>query len=262
MNTTDSPDLSAVIITLNEEKNLPLCLRSLPRGAEIVVLDSGSSDRTREIAAEFGARVETRAFTDYADQKNAAIALASRTWILSVDADECLDDELRRAVLEVSSRGSRVRENGFRVKRHLIFLGRRLRFGRSTDRPLRLFKRGRGRFESRIHEKVVLDAGPTGLLAGRLAHDSYASMSDYFHTFNIYTSRVAENRFAKRAMASPGPWHVLRPWWEFVSRYFLLLGFLDGYPGYCYALFAGFYAYVKSVKLKELSGEFNRRHEP
>jgi glycosyltransferase involved in cell wall biosynthesis len=248
---TDRPDLTVVLITLNEERNLRACLHSLPRGAEIVVLDSGSTDRTRKIATEFGARVETRPFTDYADQKNAAVALATRSWILSVDADEFLDEELRKSILEVVHPGSRRPEIGFRVRRHLVFMGRHMRFGKTKDRPLRLFRRGGGRFESRIHEKLVVAPGATGILAGRLAHRSYEDVSDYFERFNLYTSRIAEDRFAKRGMVPPGPWHVLRPWGEFLTRYFLMLGFLDGYPGYCYAMFSSFYSYVKSVKLRE-----------
>lgn len=247
----DRPDLSVVIITLNEEKRLPLCLQSLPRGAEIVVLDSGSTDRTLEIASRFGARVETRPFTDYSEQKNAAIALASRTWILSIDADEVLDETLRNSILEVSRPDAGTRENGFRVRRHLIFMGRTMRFGKTSDRPLRLFRKGQGRFTSPIHEKLVLESGSTGHLAGRMAHDSYTSITDYFQRFNRYTSRVADNHIDRRGMTRPGALHVLRPWGEFLKRYLLLLGFLDGYPGYCYALFSSSYAFVKYVKIRE-----------
>ena len=249
------PDLSVVIITLNEEKRLPLCLQSLPRGAEIVVLDSGSTDRTREVATRFGAQVETRPFTDYADQKNAAIALASRNWILSIDADELLDETLRNSILDVSRPEAGTQENGFRVRRRLVFMGRTMRFGKTSDRPLRLFRKGRGRFTSPIHEKLVLESGSTGLLAGRMAHHSYESITDYFHRFNRYTSRVAAYHVERRGPARPGALHVVRPWGEFLKRYVLLLGFLDGYPGYCYALFSSFYAYVKYVKIRERSME-------
>ncbi len=244
-------DLSVVIITLNEERRLPRCLESLPRGAEIVVLDSGSTDGTRAIAAASGARVETRPFTDYADQKNAAVALAERGWILSIDADEALDDTLRDAIRDVSQPGSRVRETAFRVRRRLVFMGRAMRFGKTGDRPLRLFRRGGGRFESPIHERLVLDGGSTGVLPGRLDHCSYENIADYFQRFNSYTSRVAENHLDRRGPARPGPFHVIRPWAEFIKRYFFLLGFLDGYPGYCYALFSSFYSYVKSAKIRE-----------
>jgi len=244
----DASQLSVVLITLDEEKRLPACLRSLPRGSEVVVLDSGSKDRTAALAREAGARVETRAFTDYADQKNAALALATRPWVLSLDADEVLSPELRDSILAAikSPNGTA----GFRVHRRLHFMGRQLRYGKASDHPVRLIARGKGRFSSAIHERLEVD-GPLADLPGELAHYSYDDLSDYFTRFNNYTTRIAENHFRQGKAMPPGPLHVLRPWSEFVVRYFLRLGFLDGYPGYTYALLSSFYTYVKYAKLRE-----------
>src|SRR5688572_9236853 len=100
---SDFLDLSVVVITLNEEKHLKNCLQSLPQGSEVVVLDSGSSDQTVAIARSFGARVEQRPFTTYSEQKNAALALATRGWVFSIDADEVMDASLREALMQVVS---------------------------------------------------------------------------------------------------------------------------------------------------------------
>ncbi len=247
----DASNLSIAIITLNEEKRIKQCLQSLPRGSEVCVLDSGSTDGTRSLAESLGARVETRKFTNYAEQKNAAIAMTKRPWVLSLDADEVLDLTLRDAVRDVCGQ-TNVAEAGFKVRRKLIFMGRQLRFGKSSDEPLRLFRRDLGRFDSEIHERVVLKSGSVGVLPGELLHYSYDDLTDYFGRFNDYTTRVAVNH---KRLGRPMPYlplHLLRPWSEFVSRYVFRLGILDGYPGYTYALLSSLYTYVKYAKLKEL----------
>jgi glycosyltransferase involved in cell wall biosynthesis len=251
-------NLSVVIITLNEEARIAACLDSLPPGAEIVVLDSGSTDRTVAIAQERGARVEFRAFTNYGEQKNAAIALASRTWVLSLDADEVLTPELCRSIAFVTQEGASSFA-GYFLSRKLIFMGRKLRFGKSSDHPLRLFKRGQGQFRSAIHESIDLGSQPIGNLQGELLHYSYADLSDYFARFNVYTSRIAENHSIQGKAQPPLMFHVLRPWAEFFSRYVLRLGFLDGYPGYTYALISSMYTYVKYAKLRELVQNSRKR---
>ncbi len=214
-------------------------------------MDSGSTDGTAELAKSLGARVETRPFSNFADQKNAAVALATRPWVLSLDADEILSADLQQDIARVTSDPT-TKESAFKLCRRLVFLGRKLRFGKSTDRPLRLFRRDLGTFKSEIHEQVVLREGATGQLNGELLHYSYDDLTDYFGRFNVYTSRVAENHRRLGHSMPPGLFHVLRPWTEFFSRYFLRLGFLDGYPGYTYALISSVYTYVKYAKLKEL----------
>jgi glycosyltransferase involved in cell wall biosynthesis len=243
--------LSVVVITLNEERRLRACLKSLPQGAEVVVLDSGSTDGTARIAAECGARVEARTFTNHAEQKNHALSLATRPWVFSLDADEVLDEGLRRSLVEAVGRQGG--PSAFRVRRRLVFLGRRMRFGKTADRPVRLFRKGSGRFESDIHERFVLaDGGPMGCLEGELEHFSYEDLSDYFARFNSYTSLIAKNHRRNGRRRPLVAALALRPWGEFVGRYFLRLGFLDGYAGYVYALLSSFYTFVKYAKLREL----------
>lgn len=252
-------DLSVVVITLNEQNRLGRCLSSLPPGVEINVLDSGSVDGTLEVAKGFGAKTETRPFDNYASQKNAALAMATRPWTLSLDADEVLTPELARELAEfVSSGEAKVaagRGEAFRLKRRLCFMGRTMRFGKTADNPVRLFPTGSGKFQFDIHERFQPRDGTVGLArfahGSFIVHHSYEDLSDYFDKFNRYTSRMAGIRANKRPGATLFTAHVLRPFAEFISRYFLRLGFLDGYPGYCYALLSSLYAFVKYAKAFE-----------
>jgi glycosyltransferase involved in cell wall biosynthesis len=255
--TSRDPDLSITIVTLNEERNLDRCISSLPPGAEIIVLDSGSTDKTKAIAARHGAKVFERAFTNYAEQHNAACALAGRGWILSIDADEEMDEDLRRAVLEAVAQPFDAKSPGavsaWRIDRRLVFMGRLMRWGKTADQPIRMFRRELGRFVGEVHEVVQVEVGRTTALGrGQLHHYSYADLSDYFQRFNRYTSMIADkHRGAGRDSVSTFL-HVIRPWFEFLYRYIIRLGFLDGYPGYCYALLSSIYAFVKYAKLREL----------
>lgn len=231
------------------------CLRSLPPGCEIIVLDSNSTDRTEQIALQHGAAFHKRVFTDYADQKNAAVALAKRSWILSIDADEELDGALRDAICGVvtgTNTGGHA-PHAYYLPRRLVFMDQVMRFGKTSDWPLRLVRRGAGKFEGTVHEQIKLPAGARieRLNRGALMHHSYENLTDYFSKFNRYTSQVAA-RNSSSGRAVPFVSLALRPWGEFVGRYFLRLGFLDGYPGYCYALLSSFYTFVKHAKLREL----------
>lgn len=242
-------DLSVVIIAFNEEDQLPRCLKSLPLGVEIIVLDSMSEDRTAEIATSFGALVYQRPFTNFAEQKNAALGYGTRKWVLALDADEELSPELTRALPAVIQRND---ATAYRIDRRLIFMGRKMRFGKTKDRPLRLFLRGAGHYKGSIHEEYVPREGKTLFLKNHvLWHYSYKNLSDYFTRFNRYTSAIAE----QHAEGGKNPsflGHILRPWLEFFSRYVLRFGFLDGYPGYTYALNSSLYAYTKYAKLFEM----------
>lgn len=243
-------DLSIIIITKNEEKRLSKCIASLPEGAEIIVVDSGSSDRTQEIARDSGALVLERVFDNYASQKNFALSKASREWVLSIDADEILNPALRTEIIEKTKCDS-AEHDVYRVKRQLVFQGRAMRFGKTIDYPHRLFKRNSASFSGAVHEKLVgNNLRIARLTEGVLLHFSYENLEDYFLRFNRYTTMVAgENYRKKRKLRILDP---MRFWVEFLVRYFIRLGFLDGYPGYCYALVSSFYGFIKHAKLREI----------
>ena len=275
-------NLSVVIITLNEEANLGRTLESVkPLVAdgkgEIIVVDSGSTDRTLEIAKSFGAKVFVEEWKGYAAQKNSAIDKATGDWILSLDADEEVDSELieaagchdEKALPGIGSRewcltmgqagqGQEFLEGrpvGFVIRRKNYFMGRWIRHGGFWPDPkVRLFRRGSGRFEDRaVHEDVRVD-GPTKLIqCGSLVHHSYPTLSDYIDHMNRYSSLGAE------MVASQGNVRfsiiniVLRPLATFVYNYFFRLGFLDGREGLLLHLYHAVYVSWKYAKAWELS---------
>lgn len=245
-------DLSIVIITLNEEANLPECLGSLPEGAEVIIVDSHSTDATVDIAQSRGAKVQLRVFDSYDQQKNYAMSLATKSWILSIDADEVLSAGLCGALERIVNSSNTAKISSYRISRRLVFMGKELRWGKTRDKPIRLMKKGSGHFEGAIHETMVVDKNSLSLVKeGYIQHHSYKDLTDYFDRFNRYTTRVARDHLDR---AKEVHWmnHLLRPWVEFFLRYFIRLGFLDGYPGYVYALNSSLYAFTKYSKLIEM----------
>lgn len=248
--------ISAVMITFNAQANLRQVLSALSFASEIVVVDSGSTDRTVEICREFGARVFTRGWSGYGAQKNFAIEQASHPWILSIDADEVVSPELAR---EISALEENTPYAGFRIPRLNHYFGRLLYHGgQYPDLQLRLFSTGRGRYNYRpVHESVELE-GPVGLLSGVILHYSYETISDYFEKFERYTSLEAERLLAAGERPSAlrlAQQMFLRPCWKFLWRYFFKLGFLDSTAGLLAALFNSFTMIVSYAKCWEKAGE-------
>lgn len=246
-------DLSIVIITLNEEINLPGLLATVPKLAETIVLDSGSTDKTTAIAKDFGARIEFRAFDNYASQKNYAMSLSTRGWTLLLDADEVPDANLWHAIGGVINKPAK-EEVAFALRRRLVFLGRKMRFGRTCDKVVRLFKSHSAAYQNEIHEKLVIAPDVrVNSLDGILWHQSYHDLEDYFSKFNRYTSMMATTRW-KDARVKPSVLIIAtRLPLDFLIRYVVKLGFLDGWPGFLWASLSSFYSFVKYAKLKEIS---------
>ena len=280
-----SQSLSIVIITHNEEHNLPRTLASVAElvkqtSGEIIVLDSGSTDRTLEVAKSLGAKVFLEEWKGYAPQKNSAIDKASRDWILSLDADEEVDAELAhqiRAVLDGDwtqvagdgqnaesqtevARGKRPEVHGFWLARRNYFLGRWIRHGGFyPDRKLRLFRRGYGEFQpSPVHETVKV-SGPTyKLRRGTLFHHAYPSLQSYIGHMNRYSTLGAEAAMTERRHGF-SLWNIaVRPWATFIYNYFLRLGFLDGKEGLLLHLYHAVYVSWKYAKAWEFSESSHR----
>lgn len=246
-----SHSLSVFLIVHNEERHLADCLASVAdlvgkACGEIVVLDDGSQDSTVEIARRAGARVEFRPFDDFGHQKQAALDMTTGEWVLSIDADEQVTPQLASEIVAVVS-GSGTAD-GYWMRRELIYLGARLRFGGTGgDWVLRLARRSRVRFQLLpIHEHMIVN-GRTARLRGSLRHVKYRTLAEHVAQLDRYTQMVADDKRARGKTFAP--WHLLRIPLEIWSRLILRLGLLDGRPGIIWAAMAGFYSFLKYAKI-------------
>lgn len=255
------PGLSACIIAMNEEDRIGECLDSLAFCDEIVVVDSHSADRTREIAAGRGARVLERDWPGHVAQKEFAIRAAAHDWVLCVDADERVSAPLR---VEIEG----LRDAGFpahaawKCRRLSSYFGRWMHRGAwSPDWQLRLFDRRRGRWGgSDPHDHVVTE-GPVGVLEGRLLHHPYRDLAEHLRTIDRYTTTMAQGLHARGVRAGSLDL-VLRPAARFLRAYVLKLGFLEGWRGFLQACLAAHYGRMKYAKLLELQGGEETRRRP
>ena len=247
----DCLSLSVVIITLNEEANLARTLASVAWADEIVVLDSGSTDRTREVAESFHAKFFVEPWKGFAAQKNSALAKATGDWILSLDADEEVEPALAEEIRAVLAANPSVA--GFWIPRKNFFLGRWIKHGGFYPDPkLRLFRRGAGQFEDRlVHEDMRLD-GTTASLKNNLLHHAYPTLENYIEHMNRYSSLGAKMAVEKRPRGFSLIDIVVRPKLTFLYNYILRLGFLDGREGLLLHAYHATYVSWKYAKAWEI----------
>jgi glycosyltransferase involved in cell wall biosynthesis len=249
--------LSVVLITQNEERNLPRTLESVmplvrDGKGEIIVVDSGSTDRTVEIAQFHGAKVFVEAWKGFAAQKNSAMDKASMDWVLQLDADEPLEPELAGEMETVLKAGSG--SCGFWIPRKNFFLGRWIKHGGFYPDPkLRLVRRGAGRFEEYGAHPTMKVNGPTGRLSHALVHNAYPTLRGYIDHMNSYSSMGAEVAVAKGRQGFSFSDIVIRPTLTFIYNYFIRLGFLDGREGLLLHLYHSVYVSWKYAKAWERS---------
>ena len=265
--------LSVVIVTFNEEANIGRTLASVQglvvdSKGEIIVVDSGSTDHTTEVAKSFGAKVFVEEWKGFAAQKNSAIDKATGEWILSLDADEEVSPGMREFIL-LALFGKRQPEfadfqGGMVFSRRNCFLGRRIQHGGFYPDPkLRLVRRGSARFEERrlVHEDLRLTHGVEYRVSLfyemgdpiEIVHHSYPTLSDYIEHMNRYSSLGAEMVVATGPVRFSVSNIVLRPLATFVYNYFFRLGFLDGREGLLLHLYHAVYVSWKYAKAWELS---------
>jgi glycosyltransferase involved in cell wall biosynthesis len=242
--------LSACLITLNEEHNLPRALASLAGIAdEIVVVDSGSTDRTEAIAREHGAAFFVRAWTNYAEQKNVAASYASNDWILSMDADEELSSVLQTAILEWKKHEPEFAV--YEIARRTWYLGAWIKHsGWYPDFQRRLYRRDAAQFSGIIHESLRFE-GHAGRLNGDLLHYTVRSFAEHEANVEKYSSLSAQQMFAAGKRSWRGGMWVATPW-SWFQNYFLRGGFLDGYRGALIAQMAARTVRLKYEKLGRL----------
>ena len=261
--------ISAIVITLNEERNLSRALESLRTVAdEILVVDSGSTDQTRAISERAGARFLCHAWEGYAAQKNFAAAQASHDWALSVDGDEALSPELAAEILRLKQREPNAEGfgniAGYTMPRLARFRGRWIRHsGWYPDRKLRLYDRRRARWVGEyVHERVEAD-GPVLTLASDLHHFPRDTREEQMRSVHHYTTLAAQQARERGERGSLAKLMIL-PTWKFLETYVLRQGFRDGPEGFAIARMAGYYVCLKYKKLRyiEHSGEQAGKGQP
>jgi glycosyltransferase involved in cell wall biosynthesis len=243
--------ITATIITLNEERNIARAIESLRCCDEILIVDSGSVDRTTELAENLGARVIEANWRGYAGQKNWAADQAAHDWVLSLDADEALSEGLEAEIWSLKKSGPRY--DGYTMPRLARYLGRWiLHCGWYPDRKLRLYDRRKARWVgSFVHESVAVD-GPVGHLESNLLHFTCDSLSEHIKTMDRYTTLAAQELAAQRVNV-PLTRMIFSPAWTFLKSYLIDRGFLDGAEGLTISYMAAFYTFLKYSKARNMS---------
>ncbi len=243
--------ISATIITLDEQANIARAIRSVQFCDEVLVVDSGSTDRTVDIAASMGARVITNDWQGYAAQKNLAARRARNDWILSIDADEEVSPELARSIgrLDAKLHGCA----GFDFPRLARYCGRWIRHsGWYPDRKVRLYQRNLGQWVGQyVHESVEV-SGPVGHLQGNLLHYTCDTLERHRENVARYTD-LAAREIQEAGRAAPAWKLLVGPIYSFFKSYLLQLGFLDGKAGFTIARMAALYVFLKYSKARRLA---------
>ena len=243
----DPLPISVVVVAKNEAQNLPRCLASVQGWvADIVVALNDTTDDSAAVAARFAARVQTLPWQGYRDTKNAALALATHDWVLSLDADELVSPVLRRELEAFFARGDGTHFAGAQFPRKVWFINRWICHGDwYPDLSLRLLDRNRARWggDAFVHEKVECD-GPVATLRGELLHHPYPTIGAH-HVKVLEYARL----FAEKQAGQGRPWSLgatlFRPVWRFFRAYFLRRGFLDGFPGFVAAVATSYYTFLR-----------------
>lgn len=238
--------LSVCLITKNEEKNIRECLESVRFADEIVIVDSGSTDRTLEIAKEFTSKISFHPFKHFAEQKNKALSLAQGDWIFLIDADERVSVELAEEIKKIASG---MPDAAYRVRRRTFFLEKPLCFsGTQNDAPIRLFPKKTARYDQPVHEQIVT-ALPVRSLQNLLLHITTRSLDHYKEKLELYTSlEVKTMREKGRTATWADQW--LAPAAKFLYLYVLKGGILDGVTGFQFAYLSAYYHWVKCKKFR------------
>jgi glycosyltransferase involved in cell wall biosynthesis len=242
--------LTVITLTLDEEHNISACLESARWANELIVVDSGSRDRTVDIARTFTERVFTIAWEGYGAARNYALRQATGDWVLWLDADERVTPELAEEIREII-RADAPQVAGYDIARRAFFLGRWIRHsGWYPSRVVRLFRRGTARFsETRVHEQLQID-GTVVPTKHDLLHLTDPDLRHYLAKFNRYTSLAADDMVAAGRTFTMRDL-LLRPPFQFVKMYLLRSGWRDGLEGFMLAVLSAAYVFTKYAKLWE-----------
>lgn len=241
--------ITTTIIAFDEEDKIDKVIGSARKASDeiVVVVDSRSTDKTASRAAELGAKVYVRDFDNFSAQKNFVTSKASGDWILSLDADEEITDELAQEIKQVVSEN---KYDGFLIPRRNFILGREIKQTRwAPDKHIWLWKKGKGRWQGRIHEELIV-SGKIGELKNAKIHNSYKTISEFLDMVNSYTEFEAEEKIRKGEK-----FNLIKafcePVYVFLLRYIYKKGFLDGWQGFILSYLMGIYSLTTWVKVWE-----------
>ena len=249
------PLVSAYLITLNEEENITRALRSVSWAEEIIVLDSGSTDRTCEIARAMGAKVFSEPFRGYVEQKNRALDLCAGDWAFNLDADEEVTDNLRSSILAtVGNESDNPLYPAYEVSRRTWYMGRWIRHcGWYPQYRCRLSRRSGARWTGETLHESLTASGKTGRLSGDLLHRPYRDLGAHLRAIDRYSELFATREY-DRGRSTTIIGLALRPPLKFVKMYVLKGGFLDRAPGFVASLMGAWYTFMKYARLYERAG--------
>ena len=240
--------ISACIISYNEENKIEDCLKSLDGIVdEIIIVDSLSTDRTLEIAKKYTDKIFDQKFLGHVEQKNLAVSKASNDWILSLDCDERVTDELKESILAIKN--DLQQADAFKMARRTFYVYRWLNYCWYPDQKIRLFNKGSARWAgTNPHDHVEVDGTNIKLLKGDLLHYSFNSISEHIQTLDSFTEIGANEIIRKNKKVS-----IISPWthgsWTFLKLYVFKRGFMDGYAGLVVAVISGMHAFIKYNKV-------------
>jgi glycosyltransferase involved in cell wall biosynthesis len=249
---TQKVPVSLVVITLNEERNIERCLQAADFCSEIIVVDSGSTDRTIAIAERFGANIFSRKWTGYRDQKNFGSEQATQPWILCIDADEVVSSELRASILSTLSADTHY--DGYEINRHSYYAGKLINHGGWYPQwRLFLYRRGKAVWGGEEpHTTVQFTGTNKSRLRGELYHYTYSSIREHVGK-NMAAAKDWANDMHARGKGAGLSDVLFRAPWSFVRAYIFKLGMLDGFYGFVIAVAAGYYTFVKYAMLREMN---------
>jgi glycosyltransferase involved in cell wall biosynthesis len=242
--------ISVFIIAYNEENIIGKCLEKLDFAAEIIVVDSGSTDKTVEICNKFGAKVIFNKFENYGIQKQFALNQTSNDWVLSLDADEVLSNEL---ISEIKNLDLNKEFSGYKIPRTHIFLNKVFKYGSENKKPiLRFFNKKQGNFEqNKVHEIINVD-GKIGLLKNEILHYTVSDIATAARK-NLNYALLSGEFNAEKGKKSSILKSIFKIPYEFVRIYFIQLNFMNGYQGFVWSFFCSFGSFIKYAKLYELN---------
>ena len=242
--------ISATIITYNEENNIGRCIKSLQGVAdEIIVVDSFSKDKTKEICLKYNVQLFERKFTDYSDQKNFAVEQTKYNLVLSIDADEELTDKLKKSITAVKNNNN---SNGYYFNRITNYCGKWIKHsGWYPNHQLRLWNKDQGKWVGIIHESLSVPKETTTHIQGDLLHYSYKNFSQHLLKIDKFTDFQAKEMFDNQESATYFK-IICKPFFRFIRHYFLKLGFLDGLEGFIISIHSAYGHFLKYIKLRHL----------